>query len=49
MTAKNEALFRLGKLLGDKEGPMAEEIKKRNKALPLFRYIKYFLSKLRKD
>lgn len=28
MTAKNEALFRLGKLLGDKEGPMAEEIKK---------------------
>ena len=27
----------------------AEEIKKRNKALPLFRYIKYFLSKLRKD
>lgn len=28
MTAKNEALFRLGKLLGDKDGPMAEEIKK---------------------
>lgn len=27
----------------------AEEIKKRNKVLPLFRYIKYFLSKLRKD
>lgn len=27
----------------------AEEIKKRDKALPLFRYIKYFLSKLRKD